>query len=79
MSEQKKLRGFFITETPTRRQIKREIKPKLDEAIRRADYEGFKEILISCGISPGSERFRVLEASFWQAVSERRKMKMQGL
>jgi hypothetical protein len=57
----------------TRKEIKEEIKPKLDYAIRRADYEGFKEILYLAEIVPGSDLYRALEAQFWRAVSERRK------
>lgn len=60
------------TRSFTRRQIKREIKPKLDQAIRRGDYEGFKEILTLAEIVPGSDLYRSLEAQFWRAVAERR-------
>ena len=63
----------------TRREIKQEIKPKLDQAIRREDYEGFKEILTFAEIVPGSDLYRSLEAHFWRAVSEHRKNKQQSL
>jgi hypothetical protein len=48
----------------TRSQIKNEFAPKVAEAIRRADYDAFKEILSAAEIFPGSERFRSLEAEF---------------
>jgi hypothetical protein len=57
----------------SRSQIKNEIKPKLDYAIQREDFEMFKEILSLAGFVPGSEEFRSLEAHFWGAVAERRK------
>ncbi len=57
----------------TRREVKKEIKPKLDWAIRRGDYEMFKEILALAEIAPGTDLYRSLEAQFWSAVSERRK------
>ena len=63
----------------TRREIKQEIKPKLDQVIRRGDYEGFKEILRLAEIAPGSDRYRSLEAHFWSAVAERQKKRRQSL
>ncbi len=57
----------------TRKEIKSTFAPKVDTAVRRADYNAFKEILSEAGIVPGSERFRLLEAHFWRAVAERRR------
>jgi hypothetical protein len=65
--------------TFTRREIKEEIKPKLDWAISRGDYEAFKEILTLAEIAPGSDLYRSLEAQFWRAVSERRKDRKKSL
>jgi hypothetical protein len=62
----------------TRREIKQEIRPKLDQAIRRGDYEGFKEILTLAEVVPGTDLHRSLEAQFWRAVSERRKSEQQS-
>jgi len=63
----------------TRKQIKREFAPKLYEAIRRADYDAFKEILSEAEIVPGSGRYRFLEAEFWRAVAEREKNRRESL
>jgi hypothetical protein len=60
----------------TRREIK-QIRPKFEEAIRRGDFEAFKQILASLDVAVGSERFRSLESQFWRAVAERRKNKQQ--
>jgi len=60
------------------RKMVREIRPKLAEAVRRGDYEGFKEILSLAGIPLGSDEFRSYEAHFWRAVSEYRKSKQQS-
>jgi hypothetical protein len=61
----------------TRRQVQ-ELKPKIDEAIRREDFEAYLEILISrLGVERGSDRCRFLESKFWEAVAERRRNKMQ--
>ncbi|HMD87272.1 MAG TPA: hypothetical protein VKO18_21500 [Terriglobia bacterium] len=57
----------------TRSEIHNEFKGKLDYAIRRADYEGFKELLSLAEIAPGSDRYRSLEAEFWRAVAVYRK------
>lgn len=57
----------------TRREIKFEFLPKVREAIRRGDYNAFKEILALAGIIPGSDLYRSLEAEFWRAVAERRR------
>ena len=62
----------------TRAQIRNEFRSKLDYAIRRADYEAFKEILTLAEIVPGSERYRSLEALFWSAVAEHRKSKHES-
>ena len=62
----------------TRREIQQIIKPKLDEAVRREDYEQFKYVVTSLvGVALGSESFRSYEARFWQSVAERRKNKQQ--
>ena len=61
----------------TRREI-REIRPKIEEAIRREDFEAFLQIIISkLGVERGSERCRLLESKFWNAVAERRRNRMQ--
>jgi len=62
----------------TRTEIRRDIKSKLAYAIRRGDYDIFKEILTLAQIVPGSDRYRSLESEFWRAVAERRKNN-QGL
>jgi hypothetical protein len=59
----------------TRREIKSEFAPKLREAIRREDYDAFRDILNVAQIVPGSERYRLLEAEFWRAVAQRRRNK----
>jgi hypothetical protein len=57
----------------SRREIE-EIRPKIEEAIRREDFEAYLEIITSrLGVERGSERCRFLESKFWQAVAERRK------
>jgi hypothetical protein len=56
----------------TRRDF-REIAPLIREAIRREDFEGFKEILVGkLKIAQGSDDFRSYEALFWQAIGARR-------
>lgn len=60
----------------TRREIKA-MRSKFEEAIRREDFEAFKQMLVSLGVAVGSERFRSLESQFWRAVAERRKNKQQ--
>ena len=60
------------------RKIVREVRPKLAEAVRRGDYEAFKEILSLAGIPLGSDEFRSYEAQFWRAVSEYRKSRQQS-
>jgi hypothetical protein len=61
----------------TRAEIK-VVGAKLRQAVRAANYEGFKEALVSdLGIRVGSERFRALEAEFWRAVAEHRRIEMQ--
>ena len=55
-----------------------EIRPKIEEAIRREDFEAFLEIIISkLGVERGSDRCRFLESKFWNAVAERRRNRMQ--
>lgn len=55
-----------------------ELRPVIEEAIRRQDYEGYMEILTSrLGVERGSEQCRFFEAKFWQAVAELRKSKIQ--
>jgi hypothetical protein len=69
--------GDEETSQLTRAEIK-VVKSKLRQAVRRGDYEGFKDALVSdLGIRVGSERFRALEAEFWKAVAEQRKIEMQ--
>ncbi len=56
----------------SRREIK-EIKRLITEAIRRRDFEGFKELLVGrLKIAQGSDEFRSYEALFWKAIAERR-------
>ncbi len=56
----------------------RKLRPVIEEAIRREDYEGYMELLTSrLGVERGSEQCRFFEAKFWQAVAELRKSKMQ--
>jgi len=51
----------------------REIAPLIREAVRREDFEGFKELLVGrLKIALGSDDFRSYEALFWQAIGERR-------
>jgi septin family protein len=48
----------------TRREIQ-EIRPKIEEAIRREDFEAFLEIIISkLGVQRGSDRCRFFESKF---------------
>ena len=60
----------------TRKQIQ-EVRPKFEEAVRREDFEAFKELLTLLDVAVGSERFRSLESQFWRAVAERRKSRQQ--
>jgi|GEM_PF-1510804 hypothetical protein len=54
------------------------IKKKLRQATKTGDYEVFRDALINdLGIRPGSERFRSLEAEFWKAVADYRKLETQ--
>ena len=62
----------------TRREIQ-QIKPKFEEAVRREDFEAFKELLTLLDVAVGSERFHSLESQFWRAVAERRKSRQQLL
>ncbi len=65
----------------TRKMTRKEIKallPALRRYITTGDFEGFKNALTyELGIPLGSQRFRSLEAAFWQAVSERKKIEQQ--
>ena len=64
----------------TRREIRDQLKPKFDEAVRRGSYEDFMYLITSVlGVERGSEECHFLESSFWVAVAERRRNKQQGL
>ena len=60
----------------TRKEVK-QIRPRFEEAVRREDFEVFKELLTGLDVAVGSERFRSLESQFWRAVAERRKNRQQ--
>jgi len=61
----------------SRREI-RDIRPHIEEAIRREDFQAYLEIIISrLGVERGTDRCRFLESKFWEAVAERRRSRMQ--
>lgn len=67
----------------TRKMTRKEARallPALRRFIMAGDFEGFKNALTcELGIPLGSQRFRSLEALFWQAVAERKKIEQQKL
>ena len=63
----------------SRREIKETFKKKLDEAVRKENFEAYRELLILARKRPGSDEFRSLEAKYWQILAEKRRRKSEGL